>query len=70
MIKGRELSLHLAQHPKLECPNTEDDYEALFSIFAINQSEPGDDNIKLPWYDDIVEYLQTHTFPVDTKPNE
>lgn len=69
-IKGRKLALHLAQHPEPECPDTKDDIEALFSVFVINQSESGEDNIELPWYDDIVEYLETQTFPVDTKPNE
>jgi len=69
-IKGRDLALHLAQHPEPECSDTDEDIEALFSVFAIEQSEPGDDNFELPWYDDIAEYLETQTFPVDTKPNE
>jgi len=69
-IKGRELSLHLAHHLEHEFPDTKDDYEVLFSVFTINHSDPEDDNIDLPWYKDIVEYLETQTFPVDMKPNE
>jgi len=69
-IKGHKLSLQIVQHPEPERPNTKDDFEALFSVFTIEQSKWGNENIDLPWYDDIPEYLKTQTFPMDTKPNE
>lgn len=69
-IKGRDLALHLAQHPGPECSDIDEDIKALFYVFAIEQSETSDDNIEPPWYDEIADYLETQTFPVGTKPNE
>lgn len=58
-IKGHKLSIFLVQHLELDCPDIEDDYEALFSVFAVEYGDMGYDVETLPWYKDIIEYLDT-----------
>jgi len=64
------VTIVLPKHPKLDCPNTEEDYEALFFVFAVEHGDMDDDVTTLSWYDDIIEYLKTQTFTEDMKPNE
>jgi hypothetical protein len=66
-IKGRDLALHLSQHPKLGyySENNEDALPALFLI------EYG--NIDLashPWYGNIIYYLQYERCPNNIEHNE
>lgn len=52
-IKGCDLALHLAQHPKIN--EWSDIGDSLHSLFLIN-----DDHVNLvdhPWYKDIIFYL-------------
>ena len=54
MIKGRDLSLHLAHHPKLGY-SFENNEDALSALFLIEYGYL--DLVAHPWYQDIIYYL-------------
>jgi hypothetical protein len=59
-IKGRDLALHLAQHPEPGV-TSENDEDALSALFFVEH-----ENIELaehPWYKDIIYYLQFQKCP-------